>query len=153
MSYYIVRGAIVNLTGTTRNATSIILQWSAPPCPNGPIVGYHVYYRKGNHTQSKPISSLEYVSIFKNFSSISSSMIIDNLTSSETYTFHVRALSEENEPGLVDTEVAIKLDSQLTLGDELLQAVFDGVQSGSTHLTIGLPSQQALASIGITNIM
>lgn len=141
------------MTGTTRDATSVVLQWTAPPCPNGPIIGYHVYYRKANHTQTGPITSSQYTPVFKNFTAISSSIIINDLTSSESYAFHVRALSEDDEPGLADTEVVIKLDSQLALGDELLQAVFDGVQVGSTHLTIGLPSQQALASIGITNIL
>lgn len=150
----IVRGAVLNLTGIVRNSTSVVIQWRAPLCPNGQINSYRVYYRKTNATQSLPIhSNSEYSSIVINSSNLVISTIVDGLASLETYAFHVRALSIENEPGLVDAEILITLSSlQISLVGGDLEDVVNRVSVGATELTIGLPSTELLATIGITNI-
>ena len=150
--FSIDRGVIVNLTGTTRDSTSVVLSWTAPPCPNGRITGYIVYYRTTNYSQSSPISSSGYSSSIKISSDLSISEVIDNLISSETYAFHVRAFFNESEPGLVSQELLLELNSQVTLDEADIQAVLNQISTSSRELTIGLPSLEALASAGITNV-
>ena len=138
--------------GTTRNATSVVLSWDAPPCPNGPIAGYYVYYRQANITQPIPIDSSQYTSSKKLSTDLSISTIIYNLTPGKSYSFHVRAFNNESEPGLVDQEILVKLDSLIILNEADAQAVQDQINKGSRELLLGLPSIQALSSIGVNNV-
>ena len=146
--------AIANLTGIARDATHVLLSWKSPPCPNGPIIGYNVYYRRINHTQLVPIDSTGY-SVFVKLSRNSVvSTIIEGFTPAESYAFHVRALSSNNsEPGLVSGEILITMSSQVVLEEEDLQAIVSRIKGGSRDLTIGLPSLLALESVGITNVV
>ena len=150
--FFLDRGVIINLIGTTRNATSVVLSWDAPPCPNGLIVGYHVYYRLANYTQSVPIDSSQYASSTILSRDLSISKIIFDLTPGQNYSFHVRAFYNESEPGLVDLEIVLKLNSLIVLDEADIQAIQDRINPGSRDLLIGLPSLQALESIGITNV-
>ena len=147
------RGEIVNLRATTRNSSTILVSWNAPPCPNGPITGYHIYYRLSNYTQSSPINSSGYEWIVKETTDQSLSMIIDGLVAGETYSIHIRAFFDENEIGRADQEVLVTLSTAIVLEEEVLQAVVSRVNVGSRDLNIGLPSVSALlGSQGITNI-
>ena len=147
------RGEIVNLRATTRNSSTILVSWNASPCPNGPITGYHIYYRLSNYTQSSPINSSGYEWIVKETTDQSLSMIIDGLVAGETYSIHIRAFFDENEIGRADQEVLVTLSTAIVLEEEVLQAVVSRVSVGSRDLSIGLPSVSALlGSQGITNI-
>ena len=146
------RGIVEDFVGTTRNATSIVISWNSPPCPNGLIRGYLVYYRVSNYTQASPIDSSGYASVIKESTDLSISFVINGLTPSETYAIHVRAFFNESEPGLADQEILLQLNSQVTLDTVELQAVLNRVSTGSRELTIGLPSASALEAAGIANI-
>ena len=102
--------------GTTRSATSVVLSWDAPPCPNGPIAGYYVYYRQANITQPIPIDSSQYTSFKKLSTDLSISTIIYNLTPGKNYSFHVRAFNNESEPGLVDQEILVLNEADAQAG-------------------------------------
>ena len=143
---------IINLIGTTRNATSVVLSWNAPPCPNGLIAGYHVYYRLANYTQSVPIDSSQYASSTILSRDLSISKIIFDLTPGQNYSFHVRAFYNESEPGLVDLEILIDINSQIDLNGTILQSVISRFSAGSRKVIIGLPSAVELSSLGITSI-
>ena len=45
-------GVIVNLRGITDDGSSVRLSWDAPPCPNGPLTGYNIYYRQSTFIQN-----------------------------------------------------------------------------------------------------
>ena len=94
-------------------------------------------------------------SVFMKFSrDISVAVIIEGFSISETYAFHVRAISSNgSEPGLVDTEILITLASQMTLEEADLQMVTSRIKTGSRQLRFGLPSVEALESVGIINIV
>lgn len=149
---------VADFKGTSRDSTSIVLEWNTPPCPNGPPVNnYYIYYRKANVAlSSSNIDESLYTRLMKVSDEQDISMIVDGLTPSESYSFHVRAFREENNTGYVDREIVIKINSQINLteissssGDPLVLGI---VSEGSQAFTIGLPSTEALASVGITNI-
>ena len=148
------RGAVANLVGVSRDAASVIISWDAPPCPNGPIRGYHVYYRRANYTQSKPIISSGYNSVLIRSRNASLALVIDGLTLGQCYSFHVRGFNNEFSPGRVDRELLVKIKSQVALVNSDLQSVLSRVSASSHQLVIGLPSSAALMSfIGITNFV
>ena len=144
----------MNLTGIARDATNVLLSWRAPLCPNGPIIGYYVYYRRTNYTQQKPIDSARYSALMIFSRNTSISTVIGGLSVAETYAFHVRAVFYNSSvSGLVDKEILVTLSSQIILEEADLQLVVSKIKTGSRGLTIGLPSLQALESVGITNIV
>ena len=150
--FLLVRGVVINLMGTTRNATSVVLSWDAPPCPNGPIAGYYVYYRQANSIQSLPIDSSQYSSCKKLSTDRSISKIINNLTPEERYSFHIRAFYNDSEPGLVDQELSIKINAVFSISETDFNSVIDRVNIRSQDVIVGLPTVSELSSVGITNI-
>ena len=131
-----------------------MLSWSVPLCPNGPITGYYVFYRRAESTQSIPISSSRYSSSLIRSNELPVFISINGFTLGQTYSFHVRAFSNEMDPGLANKEILLTLSSQVSLNNtDDLQSVLSRVAASSQTLLIGLPSSSQLASIGITNIV
>ena len=120
-----------------------------PLCPNGPITGYYVFYKRAESAQSIPISSLGYSSILLH----SNEVLIGGFTFGQTYSFHVRAFSNESNLGLADVELSLTISTQISLNSTDLQSVTSRVAASSQTLSVGLPSSSQLASIGITNIL
>ena len=131
-----------------------MLSWSVPLCPNGPITGYYVFYRRAELTESiRTISSLGYSSSLIHSNELSVLIFIGGFTLGETYSFHVRAFSNETNLGLADVELILTQSTQILLNSNDFQSVLSRVAASSQTLLIGLPSSSQLASIGITNIV
>ena len=125
-----------------------------PLCPNGPITGYYVFYKRAESAQSIPISSSHYSSSLIRSNDLSVFITINGFTMGETYSFHVRAFSNVMVPGLAKKEILLTLSSQVSLNNtDDLQSVTSRVAASSQTLSVGLPSSSQLASIGITNIV
>ena len=119
-------------------------------CPNGPITGYYVFYKRAESAQSiRAISSSGYSSILIH----SNEVLIGGFTFGETNSFHVRAFGKESNLGLADVELSLTLSTQISLNSTDLQSVTSRVAASSQTLSVGLPSSSQLASIGITNIL
>ena len=130
-----------------------MLSWSVPLCPNGPITGYYVFYRRAESTQSIPISSSRYSSSLIRSNELPVFISINGFTLGQTYSFHVRAFSNETNLGLADVELILTQSTQILLNSNDFQSVLSRVAASSQTLLIGLPSSSQLASIGITNIV
>ena len=112
-------GEIVNLTGTTRNASSIVIAWDAPPCPNDVITGYKVYYTYENISQPLKYIQRHSSHTVKEFLSRKKRVVYDitNITLGEKYYIHVRAFSVNNN-GLIREGVAV-YQTVITLNEQL----------------------------------
>lgn len=82
--------AVDHLTTTTRDSSSILVQWESPACPNGPITGYYVYYTIGTQNQTVPISSVGY----DNLTTSQTVVAITGLIATQSYLIHVRAFTD-----------------------------------------------------------
>lgn len=77
-------------TANAINFSSILVTWSRPTFPNGPITYYNVYYREGNTTQIQEISDVNFKSVTT--SNTATSINVTGLKPYTNYTIHVRAI-------------------------------------------------------------
>ena len=147
--YYIADpGAVEDLNGLSQSSTSVLITWSFPPCPNGEITGYIVYYRETNATQYSNIDSTDYsrseiipVTYY----------VINNLTPNSRYAIHVRAVSNES-IGEADVEINILSTNTIVLSDELFSQLDERSNLGTDYAEIGLLTSDNLGALGIRNI-
>ena len=110
-----------NLAVTPLDSTRLLVSWEPPPCPNGPISGYTVFYRQANSTQSVNISSSTYANI--SLDENRRFVIIPSLVSGRSYTVHVRAFTNYNGSvlsGDADTELLTRLTITSNANDSIV---------------------------------
>ena len=162
LSYYIflitiVPGAVSDLSGLTKNTTSILVYWNPPSCPNGPVDGYYLYYRESNVSQYSAISSIGYNRtelIAANLTNLFH--ILGGLTPRESYAVHVRAVSNGSNGhflfGEADREILIQINDQIVLPQQALARLNTRKDIGDDYTVIGLPTESDLSAIGVHNI-
>lgn len=87
--------SVNNLTAYASSPASILVQWSPPTYPNGPITNYKVFYKEGNSPQSQPIFSDTFS--LKTVNSDRTSLNITDLKPYTNYTIHVQAVISAQE--------------------------------------------------------
>ena len=102
----------MNLAGTTKNATSLVIAWDSPPCPFSVITGHQIHYttenisheqlddENNNYTTSEIISSRR-----------SNAYHITGLVPMKQYNILVRAFSDSGH-GPVLESIALILDER-----------------------------------------
>ena len=107
--------------------TSIMVQWSPPTYPNGPITNYRVLYKEGDTPQTQQISNTGF-----NLMTVKSDRTLLNITRLDpytNYTIHVQAVISaqelENEEsftedllGAIDQEIVARTNG--TTPDQLV---------------------------------
>ena len=129
----------------TLSADSMLVQWSPPPCPNGPVTGYYTYYRLGSTPQSGNISSDGYRSL----QSDGPWAVISGLEPTRSYLVHVRAFYIENSVvflGEADTESLHRLSTTVDTSGDTAQFP-DSVTSSS--VVVQLPPTSSFGSDGL----
>ena len=147
---YVDPGVVRDLMIKTISTNSMLVQWSPPPCPNGPVTGYYIYYHLGSMPQSGNISSDGYRSV----QSVSPRAVINDLEPTSVYLVHVRAFYIDNSItflGEADTESVHRLDRLWTqVRDHVVDTSDDTVQSPesvtSSSVVVQLPSVSSFGS-------
>ncbi len=110
--------AVTNLMASAVSSESILLTWSLPLNPNGPISGYQVFYRVSGAAQSPPITNLHYVQS----NTTERILRIAGLTVYTYYAVHVQAIGSAGGQlllGNVDKEVVVRTHEASELSDSV----------------------------------
>ena len=125
---FIVEPTSVNsLMAYASSPTSIMVLWSPPTYPNGPIANYRVFYKKGDMPQMQQISNTGFN--LMTIKSDSTTLNIIDLDPYTNYTIHVQAVISaqelENEEsftedlfGAIDLEIVARTNG--TTPDQLV---------------------------------
>ena len=98
---------VTNLTAVAINPELIVLSWDLPDYPNGPLVGYRIFYKKSNYTTFPPGADKTGYESRSTHSVTETGYNISGLTPSTNYTIFVEALGINNLGGKVDLEVLV----------------------------------------------
>ena len=148
-------GAITNLNGIAYNATSASLAWNSPPCPNGPVMGYNVYYRISDFAQTGTIDSTGYTNARILSNARLTTFVIGNLQPGSYYAFHVTAVYTDStgvREGESLTEILVEIEDQVILPPETIMELNDIVDTDTDNILIGLPRPDAFTGIGVDDI-
>lgn len=130
-----------HLTANAVNYSSILVAWSRPTFPNGPITYYNVYYREGNTEQIQEISDVNFRNV--STSNTATSINVTGLKPYTNYTIHVRAIISaetlrnveeftEDLFGAADVEIVQRTNGTIPV----CQVRLDGPLSGPSSSTI-----------------
>lgn len=131
---------------------SVQLSWDHPPCPHDTIDHYRLYYTNGSEAQTPPISSIGYAVVTVPVESFSTVSVIRELFPGESYRFHVQAVSISDALGDIEREIVLTLSTAVVLNETQQQSIVQSLSSTISSFTFSLPSVEAFAAIGITNI-
>ena len=131
---------------------TIILSWFSPSCPNGNILGYHIYYiaDEDGSQKRKEIDSSQYSN--ETILATSDHLVysITGLTPQRIYRIHVRAFSDAF-IGSVDKDISVELrisvSAPVTVTDQNGRpvSVADTTTTGISSITFFLPTAASIA--------
>ena len=134
--------------GTTRNASSIVIAWDAPPCPFGVIIGYRIYHTSLSTTQtSENIQDTNYT--VGELLSGQRELVYDitGISLGRSYFIHVRAFSIDSNSsmllGAAMKEITVNVTEELQLPQTFTAT--STIEADHNSITVRLP--------GITSIM
>ena len=124
-----------------------MLSWEGPPCPNGVINGYYIYYTIIEIIQPQPIDSNGFLEerLISNERYVTYSLT--DLRPGENYAIHVRAFTIDDNGteliGMADTEILVMLNRFIFVPSP---------NTGVDDTSFRLPSASDFGDIGIDNI-
>ncbi len=138
----------MNLTGTTKNATSLVIAWDSPPCPFGVITGNQIYYTTENVSHEQLDVENNNYTIREIISSRRSNAYdITGLVPMKRYNILIRAFSDSGYGPVLDS-IALVLDER---NNDV--GVVDTISVDQNSIAIMFPSITSLFSEELLNSM